>query len=167
MANPTHPTCSLALLWPVRLQLVPIPCLPVPVPSSTSSSAPGLFRVPGGGLFPRKLPQNTQPCCLSTPLHQSCILPQQHRATSPGDCEPTVPEGQGKQPRLVPFLFLSWHTHAHRHTHTHLEVGSHSLFQPSLFPGHIPFYLDSSSKWIQFSCRARMKDLAVSLLYKP
>ena len=122
MANPTHPTCSLALLWPVRLQLVPIPCLPVPVPSSTSSSAPGLFRVPGGGLFPRKLPQNTQPCCLSTPLHQSCILPQQHRATSPGDCEPTVPEGQGKQPRLVPFLFLSWHTHPHRHTHTHTHT---------------------------------------------
>ena len=150
---------------------MPIPCLPIPAPSSTSSSAPGLFRVPGGILFPCKLPQNTQPCCLSTPLCQSHILPQQHHATSPGDCEPTVPEGQGKQPRLVPFLFLSLSTHAHRHTHTHTHTPggglAQPLFQPSLFPRHIPFYLDSSSKWIQFSCRARMKDLAVSLLYKP
>lgn len=120
MANPTHPTCSLAPLWPHTSATRARSPLARPRAFQHQFSVPGLFHVPAGVLLPDKLPQSTQPCCLSTPLRQSRLLPQQHHATSPGDGEPTVPEGQGHaaKPGSLPIPFIP-HTCPQTHTRTH------------------------------------------------
>ena len=129
MANPTHPTCSLAPLWPHA-------SCPLARPRAFQHkfSVPGLFHFPAGVLLPNKLPQNTQPCCLSTPSAKAAFFPSS-TMPPPGDCEPTVPEGQGHaaKPGSLPIPFIAHicpqihtRTHTHTHTHTHTRRWAHT-----------------------------------------
>lgn len=95
MANPTRTASQLSASVFLRISTCACSVLANFHAFQYKFLVPGLLHVPAGILLSHKLPQNTQPRCLSTHLSQSFILSSaapHHPAQ--GGCAPTVAEGQ-------------------------------------------------------------------------